>query len=740
MSTGLLSHNTNLVISGGIFTQINADGSQSSFERLRSHVVSSAMHNSGGCYDKPKCYENTRVAILHRLMEWTAGRVESNKIMMWLYGDAGAGKSAIAQAVAERCSQGPSLLGGFFFSRNDPRRCTETSLVATLAYQVATEVPPLKKLIAAAVDKDSMVFEKSLSVQVSSLLIDPINAYLNDKEFNSNYFPCVFVIDGLDECTDRGMQCHILDVLSAEASRCKVSLKFLIASRPEVEITAKFNSKQLYSHSARLSLSASLQTSDDIRYFLNGTFKEIKETHPLRQYIPTSWPLETALQKLVTTASGQFIYASTVAKYISSLRHPPAARLNIVLGLRPPPSDKDLPFTQLDTLYRQLFSVIDEDNLPIVLKILGLLIFPAQGPGPGFNQANLISSLLSLEPGQLEYFLSDLASVLGWDVAGTPTSDKSREIRITHASLSDFLLDPQRSKEFHINEATFFGELALVYASHLTQISATSNQLAISCSFNGFVNALSKTDFTVALRQVIDRLPLISIYRLSKVDDFIRFAVDLSSFLSKQDATVSLRSHHLRQFDECILDFLASYNPGEELCLFTTLLAPGAPSSPLWAHLDDALYAIFIANPQFLVQRRDDSRASNLINICLLPSPYSNVLHQFLIDAHRSKDFVLNSSMYALAALKCLKYFTRCQKYYWSYCTCAIAYIPHLMGQASRMPDLIDAIKTISNDGTFLGALRGDEASLVKVALEVYIKRMDSIPGDQLQTDSVIKL
>ncbi|KDR68312.1 hypothetical protein GALMADRAFT_105145 [Galerina marginata CBS 339.88] len=467
MSTGILSNSSNFVISGGAFTQlVNHYDVKSGFEQLARFALSAGMHDAGGSYDRPRCYENTRVAILQQLMDWLVQDTEKDMLIMWLYGDAGAGKSAIAQTIAESCSQRNLLLGSFFFSGNDASRSTETSLVATLAYQAATAVSGLKENITVAVDTDPMVFQKNLKAQISSLLIDPINIYAVHPDFNLDSFPRVFIIDGLDECTDRGMQCHILETMSVEARRCIVPLKFLFASRQEIEITATFNSKHLQSYSTRLALSASSQASSDIRHFLNGTFREIKATHPQRRYIPDTWPPDDAVEKLVTTASGQFIYASTVARYVSSLRHQPIGRLKVVLGLQATASEKDLPFAELDTLYRRLFSMIDSENRHPVLTVLGLLIFKFRSQNPPFNQVDSINAILSLEPGQLEFYLSDLASILEWKVD---------EIRITHVSLSDFLLDRQRSKEFHLDEGAFSAKLAQIYLEHLSDIDTTSS-------------------------------------------------------------------------------------------------------------------------------------------------------------------------------------------------------------------------------------------------------------------------
>ena len=146
--------------------------------------------------------------------------------------------------------------------------------------------------------------------------------------------------------------------------------------------------------------------------------------------------------------------------------------------MQTPASDKDLPFAELDTLYRRLFSAIDVENRQVVLKILGLLIFQPQGFNRPFSEVDLIVSVLSLEPGQIEFYLADLASILERKVGNT--TDDNDEIRITHASLSDFFLDPHRSKEFHINESAFYAELALIYSDHLTQIDTTPSQCTYS--------------------------------------------------------------------------------------------------------------------------------------------------------------------------------------------------------------------------------------------------------------------
>ncbi|KDR76677.1 hypothetical protein GALMADRAFT_21178, partial [Galerina marginata CBS 339.88] len=72
-------------------------------------------HNSSERFDPPKCYPNTRLAVLAKLMDWIIGKVGWEGYFMWLYGPAGAGKSAIAQTIAEMCQSNNTLLASFFF-------------------------------------------------------------------------------------------------------------------------------------------------------------------------------------------------------------------------------------------------------------------------------------------------------------------------------------------------------------------------------------------------------------------------------------------------------------------------------------------------------------------------------------------------------------------------------------------------------------------------------------------------
>ncbi|PPQ93151.1 hypothetical protein CVT25_010775, partial [Psilocybe cyanescens] len=112
-------------------------------ESLQKHVAHGAFHDSSERFDPPKCHPDTRAAIIKRIMDWISGLNEDTReaLIMWLYGAAGAGKSAIAQTIAEILDSQHFVLASFFFWRSDPQRGMAKLLVTTLAYQLAVKLP-----------------------------------------------------------------------------------------------------------------------------------------------------------------------------------------------------------------------------------------------------------------------------------------------------------------------------------------------------------------------------------------------------------------------------------------------------------------------------------------------------------------------------------------------------------------------------------------------------------------------
>jgi len=195
----------------------------------------------------------------------------------------------------------------------------------------------------------------------------------------------------------------------------------------------------------KMTLDDSYLPSADIETYICGKFLEIKKTHPLKSSIPDSWPHTDFVMKITKKASGQFIYAATAVKYISSIRHLPHHRLDVVLQIKPPKDSEDLPFAELDALYRDILSSTED-----VTKVLNVLstFFILRDNAPGPPSVREMEILLSMEPGGIELILCDLGSLI--EIKAVAGSDY-KFIELSHLSLQDFLYDPMRSTHLHID-------------------------------------------------------------------------------------------------------------------------------------------------------------------------------------------------------------------------------------------------------------------------------------------------
>ena len=371
-------------------------------------------------------------------MKWIKWEGDLDSFIMWLYGPAGAGKSAIAQTIAEMCEEEMILLASFFFSRTDPSRNNVRPLIATIAYQITLNIPDVRDAILGTVERDPLIFSKSLTIQFKSLIVEPLRQLVEAGFFNEPNSRRLVIIDGLDECFDPKVQRNILEVLVKAQRQHRLPLIFLFASRPEQHISLAFNTTLLPIATTRIALDESYLPGDDIKLFLIDKFEEIKSTHRLRRYIPPQWPPPNVLQQLVEKASGQFIYASTVINYVSSTRSKPHNQLDIILGIRPP--QRDLPFAELDALYMHILSGVED--IDFVLEILSVILFSSDR-FPWSWSSPLIEEFLSWQPGDVEMYLGDMSSLVN--------VGPDQRITILHASLTDFLMDDTRSKEFWVN-------------------------------------------------------------------------------------------------------------------------------------------------------------------------------------------------------------------------------------------------------------------------------------------------
>lgn len=200
-------------------------------KKLLKHMAPGALHTSGERHDPPRCHPNTRKNILHKIMDW-ARDPQNLRLFMWIYGPAGAGKSAIMQTIAELCQEKGILGGSFFFFRTADKRNVKTHLIATLAYQLAMKVPVLYNHITTAIQNDPYIFAQTLKAQMKALIIKPMLAIISTHP-HVKHLRYIVLVDGLDECSPEETHREIITALSGFAFS---PFRVIIASCPEYVI------------------------------------------------------------------------------------------------------------------------------------------------------------------------------------------------------------------------------------------------------------------------------------------------------------------------------------------------------------------------------------------------------------------------------------------------------------------------------------------------------------------------
>ncbi|KAF5352221.1 hypothetical protein D9758_009269 [Tetrapyrgos nigripes] len=479
-----------------------------------------AFHDSETRYPPPKCHPETRTAVLSDISSWIlrdarvgarfhwlygpagAGRgAEAETPVHWLYGPAGAGKSAIAQTLAER-EQRNHLAASFFFSRSDPSRNNPKSLIMVISYCLAIwcRNSRLRAAIDDAVKTQPAILGSNIEHQFQELVVKPFGAIPKESW---KMLPRVVIIDGLDECQGSDSQRRVLNTLFGGLGN-QTPLRFLIASRPEPMIRDFFGQLPHRGITTRTDLSDDYSTSRDIEVYLRDGFKAImEESHSdVMAHIALPWPPIGVIHDLVQRASGQFIYASTVLKYVGAEYSLPVERLELVLGL--PLGDPDA-FSELDVLYQQILS--SNRNKARVIQILGTILViedtrSKQRVELGLTRywgyrvddqkvIGMVEQLLSLPIGAVTVSLRGMHSVLQID---------SGIVKFRHKSFLDFLFDARRSGEYSIDKALFHEQLARVCMKITID---SSDSLRSYASYNCLTHihlAKSTTDLVSELR------------------------------------------------------------------------------------------------------------------------------------------------------------------------------------------------------------------------------------------------
>jgi hypothetical protein len=183
----------------------------------------------------------TRTDILAQIKEWLEDQRISSSIL-WLYGPPKAGKSISAQTTADLCRANSQLGGTFFFHRGGIEEDQTHFLFATLAYQLAYNIPGLLEPINRIMCLDPTLPTKSMVTQFQSLIVGAFAQYTLSPTAPTP----IIILDRLDECPTQESQLEILHIIGRSTAELKLPLRYIITSRPEPHLREAFKNDPLY--------------------------------------------------------------------------------------------------------------------------------------------------------------------------------------------------------------------------------------------------------------------------------------------------------------------------------------------------------------------------------------------------------------------------------------------------------------------------------------------------------------
>ncbi|KAF8200288.1 hypothetical protein BJ912DRAFT_1054668 [Pholiota molesta] len=488
----------NTAISGGTFTVVNEEVHEGLNGRQilsqSPYVVHGAIHDSGQRYPPSECHPGTREDVLKIALDWVDKPLDdSESQVFWLSGPAGVGKTAIAQSLCQRLKELGQLGGDFFLSRSVAGHSDLHTLFPTLAYQLAGAYPDFGFYLDNVIKSDESVLTKNMGIQLDQLIINPLK-----RAHSISSIPLVVVVDGLDEAGAERDQTLLLWILESFISH-RLPLKIILTSRPEPWIKSAFGGSNPLAGSTRCHfLHRTSQTDIDIRKVLQFGFESIQKKHDLMTSRSNRWPSSEVIDNLVDRASGQFIYASTLLRYVEDQNGNPVERLQWIVEM-PSEGIMDFPFLALDNLYKHVLST--SSNLNRTLTVLGAIIasfqtiyntpfaktrtsYESSIPDLGLSQRpvsppqlnpNSISPRASIDDqidiNDVSFPIGRIERMLNLRVADGSlalrtihslvdiSSSMEVGVKFYHKSFQDFLLDHNRSGEYFLDMTQVYSKL-----------------------------------------------------------------------------------------------------------------------------------------------------------------------------------------------------------------------------------------------------------------------------------------
>ena len=360
-----------------------------------------------------RCMEGTRQTILKRIMAWVPNRQERHEAprgrIYWIYGAPGIGKTSLAHSICTSLQDREQLAGAYFCRRDDTNLSEPGNILPTLIYKLARIFPPFRSIVAEYLRKDPNLTPKSMK---DTLFIDFIRSLAIGC--HPKQHTLVFVIDGLDECSNTQSRSGIVKVLTSAAALAPW-LKIILTSRPEFDIIQCFSDAP-----EKYDLGADQGTQDDLQTFARSQFDSVAS----KWHLPTPWPEESLFNRVISRANGLFIFIRTFVLALKQCKDPEETLKEILQG----PAGAGL--EPLYRLYSNILKAqVEHSSIAEFWRVVAV-ITTAQHP----LCEESIAKLAGVKSNLVGKWVDDLSSLLYRD------EEANGGVRVRHLLISEYFV------------------------------------------------------------------------------------------------------------------------------------------------------------------------------------------------------------------------------------------------------------------------------------------------------------
>ncbi|KAG6330072.1 hypothetical protein ID866_9017 [Astraeus odoratus] len=482
---------------------------ESGIERIEEQGnINKLAYASGAGLDVSKtCLDNTRISLLGDIINWVHNANGENQHVLWLHGQAGKGKSAVAHTIANWFKDLGELGSCFCFAQEQQADRRHHKIFSTIARDLSNHNADYRRALASVAVDDSLVNTPDVKQHWQKFILEPFSQLSTAMSG-----PIVIVIDALDESGDEASRRSILDALaSVEPALLPFNIRILVTSRPLSDIVKMLGHSPYVNAKSMEEISAEI-VKHDIQLYISYQLGNLEDALA-----------EKEIARLAEMSDGLFEWARLACEFIRLPNEAatPLERFGDLISSMDEGGGMGLLDKMYETILRDV--VGKSDRARSRFRSMMRQILWTKEP----LSMDALNAMRCRFPRKEEtYDVNLILRSMGALLSGT--ADGRTPVRPLHASFYDFLAHPPRGGQFSVKIDDMHLDLSFaclrimqdglcfnicqLESSYLANLlvedlegrikEAIPSQLSYACQF--WASHVQETEFDIGLGKVVE--------------------------------------------------------------------------------------------------------------------------------------------------------------------------------------------------------------------------------------------